>query len=384
MGLSVCNLGRMLFVAVGLATAVGTARADELRWTHFGLRPLSMGNAFVAVADDYNALFYNPAGLARLKEWSGEFLNPSFEVSRNTIDGYNDVTKFLSSGAGSTSAALDLLAAYTGKTQHASLGLTPHLVFPGFGFGVGADLNASIVAHREIAADVDFGPTVIMPVAYAMNFLEDRLSIGASLKAVMKGGVDHEFSINDIKAFTTSATQNTEDADPNAKKAKLSDYVLGGLGFGADVGLLFTPIKTMAPTLGVSITDLGGTTFSKLNVTGEALGTPKSRLPSVNTGVSIKPFEGGGMYLRTSIDAAAINQPQHYSKKFNLGTEWGYGSIIKVDAGLHQGELCGGFSFDVFLLSLRFATYTEQLGEVVGEDDNLRDRRYAFQLKLLI
>ena len=27
------------------------AQADELKWTHFGVRPLAMGNAFVAVAD---------------------------------------------------------------------------------------------------------------------------------------------------------------------------------------------------------------------------------------------------------------------------------------------------------------------------------------------
>lgn len=345
-----------------------------------------MGNAYVAVADDYNALFYNPAGLARMKEWTGEFLNPSFEVSSNTVDTYNDLSDFLSSGAGSTTAALDLLAKYTGTTQHAGLGLTPHLILPalGFGFGVGVDLDATIVAHREIAADVNFGPTIIMPVAFAHNFLEDRLSVGASVKAVVKGGVDHEFSINDIKAFTSTATQNAEDADPNAKKAEIGDYVLGGIGFGADFGILFTPVKTMAPTLGVSITDFGGTTFDKLNVTGTALGAPKTRLPSVNTGVSLKPFEHGPMYVRTSVDAAAMNQPEHYSKKFNLGAEFGYGSIIKLDTGLHQGELAGGFSFDVFLLSIRFATYTEQLGEVAGEDENLRDRRYAFQLKLLI
>jgi len=32
-----------------------------------GARPLAMGGAFVGIADDGNALFYNPAGLARVK-----------------------------------------------------------------------------------------------------------------------------------------------------------------------------------------------------------------------------------------------------------------------------------------------------------------------------
>ena len=38
-------------------------KLHEFRWTHFGPRPLAMGNAYTAVADDHNALFYNPAGL---------------------------------------------------------------------------------------------------------------------------------------------------------------------------------------------------------------------------------------------------------------------------------------------------------------------------------
>ena len=50
-----------------------------------------MGNAYVAVADDYNALFYNPAGLARLEEWDGEFLNPTLEIGKSTVDFINEL-----------------------------------------------------------------------------------------------------------------------------------------------------------------------------------------------------------------------------------------------------------------------------------------------------
>ena len=290
-----------------------------------------------------------------------------------------------------TNAVLDFLEKNTGKTHHFALGLTPHLVFPGFGFAVGADIVSTLAVHREISTDVDIGPRIIAPIGYAHNFLEDRLSIGGSVKVVAKGGVDREFSINDIQAFSkkssdsSSTTASTTAAADTEKSPELKDYVTGGMGVGADFGLLFTPIKTMSPTLGLSIMDFGGTPYSKqLNIGGSALGKPETRLPTVNTGVSLKPWEAHGMFVRTSLDAQAINQPVHYSKKFNLGVEWGYGSIIKVETGLHQGELSGGFEFDVFLFTCRFVTYTEQLGAVAGEDDNLRDRRYALQLKLLI
>jgi hypothetical protein len=298
-------------------------------------------------------------------------------VSSSTFSAFNKVQTLAQGSIGGVDSVLDLLEENTGKSQYVAFGLTPHLVAPGFGFGVGLDIPVSIAIHRDISVDIDAGPRVLLPVALATNLLEDRLSLGASVKLALAGGVSREFSINDIDAFSKKGD--------GSSGPKLSDYVEGGAGLGVDVGLLFTPIKTMAPTLGLSVTDLGGTTYTKkLDVGGTALGTPNLRLPSVNTGISLTPWEAKGMYLRTSVDAHAINQPEHFSKKFNLGVEWGYGSLIKVQGGLHQGEFSGGFEFDVFLLAIRFVTYTEQLGVVAGENDNLRDRRYALQLKLLI
>ena len=374
----IAGLARRVGWIAGLLLAtpltVGSrANAGELHYTHYGLRPLGMGNAFVAVADDYNSLFYNPAGLARLKEWSGEFLNPRAEISTTTMQTISDLSNLVSGSTGDTSAVLDFLEKNTGKVQHLAGGLTPHLVFPGFGFGLGADLRTTISIHREISMDILAGPQLIAPVAIAGNFFEGRLSVGAGVKLVVQGGIDREFSINDINAFTKKSGSGP----------KLADYVEGGYGIGSDLGLLFTPIKTMQPTLGVSITDFGGTPFTKTNIGGTALGAPKTRLPSVNTGVSLRPWESGRMYLLTTAAADSINQPVHFSKKFNLGSEWGYGDLLKVQAGLHQGEFSGGFQFDVFLLTLRFVTYAEQLGTYAGQDDSLRDRRYAMQLKLL-
>jgi hypothetical protein len=390
--MGVSAIRRSLLSAVLLITAnVALAESrgsGELKWTHFGVRPLAMGNAYVAVADDFNALFYNPAGLARLKEWDGELLNPTLEVSDSTVSFAEDLSSLASASGGSTDEVLDILEKNTGKNHHFALGLTPHLVFQGFGFGIGAELSTSMTVHREISTNVDFGPRIIAPVSFATNIFEG-LDVGGSVKFVARGGVNKEFSINDIQAFTGCKAEEGATAD-EAKAAEencptLDDFVEGGAGAGADFGLLFTPVKTMEPTLGLSITDIGGTPYEKFDVgSGDSTAAPRTRLPSVNTGVSLKPWKANNMYLLTSMDAHAINQPVHYSKKFNIGMEWGYGSIIKVQSGIHQGELSGGFEFDVFLFSCRFATYAEQLGTIAGQDDNLRDRRYTFQLKLLI
>ncbi len=228
--------------------------------------------------------------------------------------------------------------------------------------------------HRQIEAEVDAGVDALIPVTFAKNFLEDRLSLGASIKGVFSTGVDREFSLADIAAFS-------KDEESSASEPSLKDYVESGRGVGVDVGLLFTPIKTMEPTLGISVTDLGGT---PLKASSDLYAQPAPRQPSMNTGFSFKPYSSGNMYVLTAFDVHAANQPEHFSKKVNFGSELGLGKVVKLQAGLHQGELSGGFQLDAWLLILRFATYAEQLGATAGEDKMTADRRYVMQMKLLL
>lgn len=356
------------------------AHADELRWTHYGVRPLGMGNAFVAVADDHNALFYNPAGLARLSSWSFEILNPSIGISTNTLSAINSISELASGssaegGKSEVETAIETFDSLEGKHQYMNLGWTPHVVFPGFGIGIGLDIGARMTVHHQLVADIDAGLDVLVPISFARNMLEDRLSLGATLKGVAKTGVDHEFSLADISAFTK------KDATETSSDKALKDYLISGKGVGVDFGLLFTPVKTMSPTLGVSITDAGGTPFK---ASSDQYGTPDPRQPSVNTGISFKPVERDNMYVLVAADVHAANQPIHFSKKFNLGSELGLGKILKLQGGLHQGELSGGFQLDAWLIILRFATYAEQVGSTAGEHALHADRRYVMQLKMLL
>jgi len=58
--------GRWTALALGLAVlvAAGGARAD-FRHARQGARPLALGSAYVALADDANAAYWNPAGVTR-------------------------------------------------------------------------------------------------------------------------------------------------------------------------------------------------------------------------------------------------------------------------------------------------------------------------------
>ncbi len=367
----------LMALTFGTASMPNISAAGELKWTHYGLRPLAMGNAYVAVADDYNALFYNPAGLARLDSWSLEVFNPRLGVSATTLKTINDFTNLASSNSSSVDATLSVFETMTGKPQWVNLGATPHFILPGFGLGIGLDIGGSMVIHRStISADLDAGANAIVPIAFAKNFLEDRLSIGATIKGVYKQGVEREFSLADINAFSKSQTSSSGN--------QLKDYFVGGTGFGVDLGMLFTPVTVGEPTFGMSVTDIGGTPYKASSMGELKFGAPKPREPSLNTGISFKPIKTGSYYVLTSMDVHAVNQPIHFSKKVNFGAEWGLSKALKVQAGLHQGSVSGGLQLDLWLLILRFVTYTEQLGTVAGESESAADRRYMAQLKLIL
>jgi hypothetical protein len=359
----------------GIFAGTSVYAAQYERWTLFGLRPLAMGNAYVAVADDYNALFYNPAGLARLKSWDGELLNPAFDASTNFKGLLEDAQKNLTSG--STSDTLGMIQRNTGENFHVGLQLVPHLIFPHFGFGIGLDTGATAVFHRDVNVDIDVGLRAIVPVSFAMNFLDDRLSVGVTGKVRVRAGVDQNFSIDDIEAFSDSS----ETAGAGANTRNLNDYVKAGIGYGADVGMLFTATRVMEPTFGMSITDIGGTPFEKFNVPGDTVGKPSTQLPSVNLGFSVKPIQREWTFLQVSADMHSINQPYSFSKKFGLGLEGGLGSVLKLQTGLYQGYPTAGFLFDIGIINVKLITYAEELGNVAGYKP---DRRYAAQIKLIL
>ena len=316
-------------------------------WTQFGVRPLGMGNAFVAVVDDFNALFYNPAGLTRLTGWTGELLNPGIDVSSNTVSLIKEMQTLQKQNQTNISGILGLFEDEAGKTNHAAFFMTPYFVTPHWGMGLGLTLGADLVAHSDVTADFRAGTDILLPVAVAGSFVDKKLSLGVSTKLVSFDGVDNTFSVETISAFTSK-------------------------------------IPTMRPTIGMSILDVGGTVYHPLKIKTILPQVPKNRPPTVNFGVSLIPIQMHYGYLLLAADIDQVNQPIHYSQKLNMGMEIGIGTILKFQTGLMAGYATGGIQLDAGLLKVRFATYVIDHGPVVGLSPNLVDRRYALQFKLLI
>ena len=256
-----------------------------------------------------------------------------------------------------------------GETHHVGMGITPYFVKKNFGLGIGMDAGFSLEAHSDLDIHMNLGTEVMVPISYARSFLDDRLSLGITAKIYMGFEADENLSIDTINSLSGDGS------------SKLKDLAKGGKGVGFDVGLLFTPIKTMAPTLGVMIADIGDTKLAPLDAT---LGKQDARPMAVNLGMSVRPIESGNQYVLLAVDTHQVNQPTHFSHKLNMGAEWGLGRILKLQTGLSDGQLTAGTQIDVKLLKFRFATYAIDHGSIAGSNERLIDRRYLLQIKLLI
>src|SRR3989339_443256 len=76
-----------VFLLLSGVLLAATKIADDPVRLGVGARPLGLGKAYIGLADDVNAIFMNPAGLAQLKQWQitslqGKFVN---EVNYLTV-----------------------------------------------------------------------------------------------------------------------------------------------------------------------------------------------------------------------------------------------------------------------------------------------------------
>jgi hypothetical protein len=180
----------LLFAA---ALCVSTARAD-FRHARMGPRPRAMGSAFVGVADDANAVYWNPAGMSQLDRFEitgcRTMLYAVEELSNDYISAVYNGDRFGAFGV--SWVRLDLEDIYNENTINFAYSRYVPVIE---GLSVGASLKLFMLAApgyeryndpayggRVIEPSVDFGvhyrpkrPWAIGAVVYNVNEPELRL-----------------------------------------------------------------------------------------------------------------------------------------------------------------------------------------------------------------
>jgi len=339
------------------------AAADEYPTLHRGVRPLGMGGAFTAVADDENALFYNPAGLSDISTVQVGIVNPLVEVSKNTLDFVNDIQD---ADLDDTGEVADLLRDYLGEHQHVRAALYPHvgLNIAGYGVMIGALAQATLDAevHNPVwpELDADFVRDLGLLGGVGANLPLSGLRIGAALKYIDRESLSETYDAVDI------ASDDFED--------QVEDDYKSGSGVGLDLGAIYR-----LPFVNVVDLDVG---LALLNIPKMSMGDAKDLETEVNLGIAAKRGLAG-FDLIGAVDFIDLTHNHEADpdnmKRLHMGLELQFPAVLAVRAGINQGYLTAGATLDFWVLRLDAATYAEEVGSYAGQKE---DRRYIGQISI--
>lgn len=353
---------RRVFWIVGLILVFSDSvyPMGELRELYRGARATAMGNAFTAVADDEQALYYNPAGLAGATHHRFHFATLSIEGSPDIQDALSDFSSI--SGQGT-----DAMNVIMGKHAFAHAQLAPTFVMSNFAVGILVDQRLAFYAKNKAYPQLNFGyqTTNGLQVGYGFSVLSTSkgssigdLNLGFGGKILWRRGGYHLLSLSDLFS---------QMGDPDL--SRLKNQFLGEFsrGIGVDAGAHFTRKfkNDFTLTAGAAWTDIGDISFDS---------SADPQKGNLSSGVALK-YDPGLVSMILSYDYRHILDPVDWTMKQHLGLELKL-PLFSVYAGLNQLYPTYGLSFDLWLAKLTAVSYMEELGSLYRQDT---ERRFLLQ-----
>lgn len=361
-------------VTISILTSSAFAISQDL--TFKSMRQRGMGGAGVAVANDLDALFLNPACLSQIKGVKLRLFEERVEINQTLIDKRNSFSGLNTSDQQSVINVLKTLtpAQFEGNNGGSILG------FGVKNFGVGAfhneSLNLALLRktnpYLKINALADAG--ALMGLSGGISAFGAEMNWGTTLKYIGRArSYDSATASTTIQWGLADITSRIND-----KNFKMGYYMVKG--FGADVGLL-TGVTTMIGSgkVGLTVKNIGASLSGDIyNESNVVIGHASEQVPIIATlGLGVTsdfppiPLLGtllSGMTVATDIDV--ISPESSFFKRIHMGIEKNIlGDVIKLRGGLNQGYLVGGIGADLMMFHLNYVYNVESFGTEVGLDE---------------
>lgn len=343
----------LIVLSVGLSVSASAARVTEFNTS---VRALGMGNAFTAVASDLNALFYNPAGIARSQTFNWHVLD--VKAGASGLSAYQSIQN-----AQNSSNFANQIESLYGQAVWLGGGAATGVSSPLFAAAVyqSVDVEMSVDNPAYPMVNVngvsDFG----YAVGAALPF-SPFAQAGMGVKWIRRMGANRSFGASDVGTLSPSTI--------------LDQLKNQGVGYGLDLGLNFQIPGPMARGLfGIAWKNIGVTSFAADPSTGIS---PPSEPDNLTVGTAVE-FSLPLVKITPAIDFTNLNRGDiQLTEKVNFGVEIGL-PLIDIRGGFHQGYYTLGAGFEFGLFHLDLATYGTELGEYAGQKE---DRRYLVQLSV--
>ena len=257
-----------------------------------GARPIGTGRAYVGLADDVNAVFLNPAGLAGLKTWQVQSMT----------------TRLL------------------GMIDYLSFAGTYNTEYGTFGLGyVGASMSGSFVTTLELSG----GGEIVIPVApeSAIDYTSSviLLSYGSDAKRFLDVGWLDKVSVGaSFKIFSQGLSGGG-----------ISEGLL--TGYDMDLGMLYKPIPWF--TFGWNQIDaLPASAGGKLT---DSSGNAHALPSTTKLGIAMKVLGDNSLYGYTSplvylLDMDYMPNRTDYPTLMRTGVEWWPSNYLALRLGFDQ------------------------------------------------
>jgi len=344
-----------------------------------------MGDAFTAVADDENTLFYNPAALGRNR---GVQLTP-LKVNVNFPDildknisldhprvGISDRFQNFPSG---TQAIADRVLGYPLYLEAAS---APGIKFLNFGFNFFASSKTSMDLEDAIhpVLNVDYRYDRGFITGYAFNFgnggqgrnpTGNRSTIGFAFKSMNRQGLTNSFDL-----FGTKLLNAIQGAGNYAAIRNNLGYSKGS-GYGFDLGFEHNYFMAGGTrmTFGASWLDVGDTHFKKTS--GIYPIAPQAQ--SLNLGFSFNQDIGLLDYTLAADYGNVLDQTTAVGSKIKLGVRARL-PILSFYSGFNAGYLSWGLGLKLLFFDFKVGFYGTELGHSYRQRQS---KRTVFTLSLL-
>lgn len=383
---------KQLCLAAGLVWMAGGIQSSEKPVFIRGIRPLGMGGAFTAAADDQNMFFYNPAGsilrngpLTTVLEIPVTMGSDLWETKKFLDDNIDDLKKFDELSNTRQAELVNKISRDIATLDpNFAVGLpnTNYISGPSasrwhWGVGYFGQVSGSFRIDTDIVPNVSYDVTAdaqpLFHLSKAFGTTEGpwgRWGVGLNAKYLSRGAVkDEKVSFLELENYDDPPVQ-------------------WGRGFGLDLGALYQPNTRW--TFGLANLDVGGTSLSFDSVDAKKGFEAKPSRDGV-----IKPrWDLGVAWVPTKIGIQSLSIPTYnrfrlaldvrdvansdskvlfdgnvvadtLGKHIHMGVEYAWW-IFRLRAGANQGYPTLGAGVDWPFLKLDYAFYTDELSRFPG------------------
>jgi len=352
---------RYLFLCLACASFANAQNIERKRPFFQASRALAMGDAYSAYNAGFEAVYYNPAGVAKRHATKIKYVDLELTGSQAMYSYFKTAV----SSFGTLAGIVENVTRNPGEVYAVGLSFLPQFIARNFSVG--------LLARTYSEALVD--PTTTDLDLFAYSDMGVYMQYGVSLwGGIIKLGVG-------AKALNRAELQRTYTPEEYALGLSFGSQWQEGIGYGFDAGLMATAPIAMLPTLALTVQDIGNTTFLDRRVifTGASgrPGAPAAIQQRINVGAGIEIKHAPGLKSAFQLEIKdVVNVATEYLEHLHLGWEFEAHKSIYLRAGLNQGRYwTAGFGFSISGVGLEFATYGENL--LVGTGQRRDTRKYV-------